>query len=116
MKAIVNIKSKRNPLNKLNGLTFELAERYNSSLPLIDDNGIVIDTDSGLPDSDELPPVIQLNYNQIIIVDFQEEMQNASDMLKTAKNTDDISEMRCYYFRLLKYQEINGIKFESRKN
>lgn len=113
MKAIVNIKSKRNKLSKLNGLTFEVAERDNSILPLIDDNGIVLDIAGG-PDFD-LPTLVEFDYNQIIIVDFQQEMQDAYDMLNTAM-PDDVSDMRCYYFRLLKYQGLNGIKFDSHKN
>jgi len=109
MKAIINIKSKRNQLSRLNGLTFDVLKQGHELC--IDDQGaiLIIFDDYG-------ECIRHFEFADIIIVDFQEEMQNASDMLKTAKKIDDILEMCCYYFRLLKYQQINGIKFDSYKN
>jgi hypothetical protein len=85
MKAIINV-NKNNQYSKYNGLTFDVKEILNSIVSL-DVNGITTD----------------FSFNEVMIVDFQEELQKAYDDF----NWDGSSRR---YSKLLKYQDFNGLK------
>lgn len=108
MKALVNIKRKRNPNNKYNGLTFEVAESNLTGDPKIDDNGILLIIGNAS---------VFFNFDEICIIDFQCVMQYYYDEFNTPIDFKyDPAEARVLYFRLLKYQQIHGINFTPTKN
>lgn len=108
MKAIINIKSKRNQLSRLNGLTFDVLEQGHELC--IDDQGamLIIFDDYG-------ECIRHFEFADIIIVDFQIEFQDAYNRMLFAE-PKDASESRCYYFRLLKYHDIKEISFDPKLN
>lgn len=86
MKAIVNV-NKESAYAKYNGLTFEIVEFLNTMLALNIDGRTT-----------------DFNYKEVIILDFQKEMQEAYDDYNWDRS-------RARYLDLKKYRDANTINF-----